>query len=401
MEDLWTGGSWEQPEKPVRPMQLTGVQGRKRRTRRGRGRKRIVVFMLLLTLIVGVGAVASLERLRGMLPGGGDSGGSDFSAILPESLPYGDLPKAETGEAVTLSINSPLGPALSYSEVFEKNAASIVSVYAYDATGRSEGTGVVLTSDGYVLTNAHVVEGASSAVVLTGEDDRYDVRLVGANAAEDLAVLKIEAQGLKTAEFGDSDLLRVGDQVSAIGNPMGYRLTMTPGIVSALDRELDMDEGTMYLIQTSAAINYGSSGGALLNDRGQVVGITTAKIVTNDGSAEALCFAIPSLRVKYVVERLIAGKEIQTPMLGITVQRDREAGGLRVVSISPDSDALGKLQSGDLIVKANGRSVSTFRDLARIKDLLDVGDTLELVVQRQGQELQVTITLGRDSSTQE
>lgn len=156
----------------------------------------------------------------------------------------------------------------------------------------STGTGIVLTADGYIVTNAHIIAGAEQVNVTLSDDSLWSAQLVGFEPLEDLAVLKIDASGLTPAQFGDDTLLRSGDPVSAIGNPMGYRSTITPGIVSALDQPVSVEGTTMYLLQTSAAINYGSSGGALLNDRGQVVGVTTIKIVADDGSAEG--WASPS-----------------------------------------------------------------------------------------------------------
>ena len=144
----------------------------------------------------------------------------------------------------------------------------------------STGTGIVLTADGYIVTNAHIIAGAEQVNVTLSDDSLWSAQLVGFEPLEDLAVLKIDASGLTPAQFGDDTLLRSGDPVSAIGNPMGYRSTITPGIVSALDQPVSVEGTTMYLLQTSAAINYGSSGGALLNDRGQVVGVTTIKTVS-------------------------------------------------------------------------------------------------------------------------
>lgn len=146
---------------------------------------------------------------------------------------------------------------------------------------------MVLTQDGYIITNAHVVAGASAVSVPPPSNRTVPASLVGFDAAEDLAVLKVDAAGLIPAQFGDSNTLRIGEPVAALGDSLGYRATFTDGIVSALDREVKVEGITMSLIQTTAAINYGNSGGPLLNQYGQVVGINTIKIVTEDGSAEA------------------------------------------------------------------------------------------------------------------
>ncbi|MCI8870324.1 MAG: trypsin-like serine protease [Lawsonibacter sp.] len=401
-DELWQGGPWEQPA-PVfpAPPQVVIPKPRpaappRRARRRGRSRRRsLFLFTAAVVLICGLTAVcAVLFRDTGVpmeqSPWTGPSAIEDAQTGLPAALP-----RAETGSGVTVPISPPSGPALTYTQVFERNQRSIVTVLARDRTGSGQGTGIVLTEDGYVITNAHVVQDAQMVTVELHNQVRYSASLVGYDLKEDLAVLKIEAEGLAPAQFGDSSLLRVGDQVSAIGNPLGYTMTMTPGIISAVDREVEMEGNRMYLLQTSAAINFGNSGGALLNDRGQVVGVTTVKIVSSDGSAEALGFAIPTERVKYVVDQLIAGEEIKTPRLGITLlQKPAGPPGLEVAEIEPWSDAAVQgLRIGDRIVAADGISVSTNRELARIKDLHRVGDRLLLEVLRDGETLEFSVLL--------
>ena len=240
-----------------------------------------------------------------------------------------------------------------------------------------------------------MVAGAEQVQVVFYDNTVREASLVGFDSDEDLAVLKVDAQGLTPAEFGDSSLLQCGDPVAAIGDPLGYRSTITDGIVSALDREVDVDGSTMVLIQTSAAINFGNSGGALINQYGQVVGITTIKIVTDDGSAEGLGFAIPSTRVKYVVDSLIDGQEIRTGVFGFTVIiRPVSGGGLELQSVDPNSDAYAKgLQPGDIILTANGQEVTSTQDLARLKLSLGPGDMVTLTYLRNGQVYTVDVAL--------
>ena len=328
------------------------------------------------------------------VPSGSDPGYSSWEQEEDLSAPP-SIPQAETGTGVILSITPPSGEALTYTQVYEKAAPSIAALTAYSAGMVSTGTGIVLTADGYIVTNAHIIAGAEQVNVTLSDDSLWSAQLVGFEPLEDLAVLKIDASGLTPAQFGDDTLLRSGDPVSAIGNPMGYRSTITPGIVSALDQPVSVEGTTMYLLQTSAAINYGSSGGALLNDRGQVVGVTTIKIVADDGSAEGLGFAIPTTRVKQVVDRLIAGAPVTRPSLGIIVRRGQgENGGLVVEEVDPDSDCHRQgIQPQDIIVAANGQQVQTFADLERIKRTLDVGDSLLLEVLRGGEHLEFTVTL--------
>ena len=174
-------------------------------------------------------------------------------------------------------------------------------------TGYNWGTGVVLSSDGLVLTNTHVIGDCDSAEVVLQGEDRYDAVLVGADTISDLAVLKIEKDGLTPAEFGDSTHLSVGDKVAAIGNPLGdeFTRTLTDGIVSAIDRDISYNGRNMALIQTNAALNEGNSGGALFNMHGQVVGITNMKMMSSFSSIEGIGFAIPSSTVKKVVASLV------------------------------------------------------------------------------------------------
>lgn len=401
-DGLWQGGPWEQPARPFSPPPAVVIPPQKYRPprppqRRHSGR---IGFLIALALIVSLTALAVLfngglaPRSAAPVPSGSDPGYSSWEQEEDLSAPP-SIPQAETGTGVILSITPPSGEALTYTQVYEKAAPSIAALTAYSAGMVSTGTGIVLTADGYIVTNAHIIAGAEQVNVTLSDDSLWSAQLVGFEPLEDLAVLKIDASGLTPAQFGDDTLLRSGDPVSAIGNPMGYRSTITPGIVSALDQPVSVEGTTMYLLQTSAAINYGSSGGALLNDRGQVVGVTTIKIVADDGSAEGLGFAIPTTRVKQVVDRLIAGAPVTRPSLGIIVRRGQgENGGLVVEEVDPDSDCHRQgIQPQDIIVAANGQQVQTFADLERIKRTLDVGDSLLLEVLRGGEHLEFTVTL--------
>ena len=254
-----------------------------------------------------------------------------------ETAPVTEAPAAEETLTVTedssISIaieespaspeNIPQSGGLSLQEIYEKNIPSVVSLACTLRSGTSTGTGVVLSGDGYILTNAHVVDGSRYVTVYLSDGRNFEATLVGADEITDLAVLRISAEDLDPVEFGDSSILRVGDSVSAIGDPLGmeFRGSFTDGIISAINRDVTIDGRKMSLIQTNAALNSGNSGGPLLNCYGQVIGINTMKIgaFTESAGVEGLGFAIPSATVKDVVEQLISqGYVSGRPTLGIT-----------------------------------------------------------------------------------
>ncbi|MBQ9907736.1 MAG: trypsin-like peptidase domain-containing protein [Oscillospiraceae bacterium] len=281
---------------------------------------------------------------------------------------------------------------------------------AQEAT--ASGSGIIMSSDGYIITNAHVIYDteseykmgkASSVSVVMGEnhDIEYEAEIVGYDIQTDLAVLKIDAEGLTPAEFGNSDDLQVGELVVAIGNPLGFELygTTTCGIVSAKNREVQLEDRTMTLIQTDAAINAGNSGGMLLNSYGQVIGINSMKMGSSYGEAsvEGLGFAIPISDAAEIIKSLITdGYVTGRPMLGIsgtTITEDMAAlyhlpQGVYVYSASTDS-----LQQGDVITAIDGTTVTTMEELNTQKNLHQAGETVTLGIIREGEELDVQITL--------
>ena len=402
--DLWQGGPWERSgPQPGSPGAMPPRYVPPRPVLRPRRRKRrfsLPVCMglaALLVALVAIGAVMDSLWPVQLLPGGDE----DYAYRQPghdeeklDTTPPA-IPRAETGTGVTVELCPDSGESLTYTQIYDKNLPSMVSIQAEDAKSYSTGTGVVLTADGYLITNAHVVAGADKVQVACADNRVLDAALVGFDAREDLAVLKVEADDLTPAEFGDSFALRCGDPVAAIGDPLGYRSTITDGIVSALDRDVEVDGTSMVLIQTSAAINMGNSGGALINQYGQVVGITTVKIVTDDGSAEALGFAIPSRRVKYVADTLIAGKQVRRGIFGFTVlTRTAQGGGLTLDSVDKTSDAYAKgLRAGDVLTAADGQSLNAVEDLVRLKQSMGAGDTVSLTYVRSGQSRTVSVAL--------
>ena len=408
-DGLWQGGSWERsdcplPELPAVHIPEGPVRPARKRPRLRRRRWKWPWFAGLLSLIVVLClSAALLERYfmgQAILRHWDRDGMPSIGEEQPQNEELDDtppaIPQAETGTGVTVELQPAQGAVLPYTQIYDRAILSAVSIQA--STGRgygSAGSGVVLTEDGYIITNAHVVAGAREVTVMFHDNRTLPASLVGFHAVEDLAVLKVEAEGLIPAEFGDSNALRIGEPVAALGDSLGYRATFTDGIVSSLDREVEVEGVTMSLIQTTAAINYGNSGGPLLNRYGQVVGINTIKIVTEDGSAEGLGFAIPSRRVKYVADHLIAGEEIKTGRFGFSVNRiPVVGGGLELLIVEEDSDAWTKgLRAGDILLEANGAPITGFEDLTRLKLGLGPGDGVSFLCERDGEQFTVEVEL--------
>ena len=300
--------------------------------------------------------------------------------------------------------NIPQTGGLSLQEIYEKNIPSVVSVSCTLSAGSASGTGVILSSQGYIVTNAHVIDGAKYIRVLLTDGRELDASLVGTDAVSDLAVLRIQADGLTSAQFGDSDTLRVGDSVAAIGDPLGVDLrgTMTDGIVSAINRDVSINGRTMNLIQTNAALNSGNSGGPLINCFGQVVGINTMKIsaFTDQAGVEGLGFAIPTSTLEYIVNQLLEyGEVLPEPRIGVSVSTIGEVlpGGdvgvlVQVVEPNSAADQAGALVD-DYVVEADGEEIASSGDLLRVRRRSRVGDQMELTLWRDGGYVTVTLDL--------
>ena len=279
---------------------------------------------------------------------------------------------------------------------------SVVTVVSEQSEGASIGTGVIMTSDGYIITNAHVISGGKSCWVALDTGVTYEVNLVGFDEEEDLAVLKADPQNpLPAAEFGNSDLVQVGDTAYAIGNPLGVELrgTMTNGIISAVNRAVEVDGKTMTLLQTSAALNNGNSGGPLINEYGQVIGINTLKMSTTDSTeatVEGLGFALPISSVSFVVNDLIAtGRFRGIPTLGVTVTNSSDNGGQVVVYTVEDGYGAAEagIQPGDVLLKADGQPLHQINDLMAVRRTHLVDDTMTLTVLRDGRVFDVEVPL--------
>ena len=317
------------------------------------------------------------------------------------------LPRAELAPDFKVTISSERGKELSLQELYDQCSKSIVAIKGYQdgVDGYYWGSGIILSKDGLILTNTHVIENCDTASVTLFDNSSYDAALVGADSTSDIAVLRIEATGLTPASFGDSAELAIGDQVAAIGNPLGetFRMTLTDGIISAIDRGISYNGHSMTLLQTNTAINEGNSGGALFNMYGQVIGVTNMKMMSSYSSIEGIGFAIPSSTIAAVADSLMQYGEVRgRTAIGITVGAIPEnvtshydlPTGLYVSAVEEKSDAAAKgIQQGDIITAVNGNPASATSDILTVKNTLSVGDTIAFTIWRDGETFDVDVTL--------
>ena len=335
-----------------------------------------------------------------------DSSGDASSIVDIFSLQQTTIPRYTAYDpSLKLEILADHGQELTAQEVYAKVNPATVLVVAQTGESASIGTGVIMTEDGYVITNAHVISGGESCWVMLAGGWDYDAELVGFDADQDIAVLKlVDAEGLPTVEFGDSELAEVGDQVYAIGNPLGVELrgTMTEGIISAINRNVELEGRTLNVLQTTAALNNGNSGGPLINRYGQVIGINTLKMsgtgAPDEATVEGLGFALPISSAYFVINDIIASGEYHgTPALGIMVSAMETDNGdslVMAISVSEGSSAeeAGVLP-GDIILAVDGRSVQTTAELMAIRRGHAVGDTMTLTLLRNGNSFDVDVVL--------
>ncbi|MGI6603885.1 MAG: PDZ domain-containing protein [Firmicutes bacterium] len=343
------------------------------------------------------------------------AGGVLVGAVLPGRLQGPSAAPVPQQQAVPLDAQEgvQLAPYSTITAIAEQAGQAVVGIAtrqrAYDwFSGVYEesgvGSGIIFDPSGYILTNDHVVGGASHIVVTLADGRQVSGEVVGTDPTTDLAVVKIAATNLVPAILGRSDNLRVGELAVAIGNPLGleFQRTVTAGIVSALNRTIETDDGKVLenLIQTDAPINPGNSGGPLLNARGEVIGVNTAKAQ----AAEGMGFAIPISLARPVVEELKAYGRVVRPWLGVyTAEVNREIGayydlkvesGIAVLDVYRDSPAsLAGVRPGDVITAVDGREVRTLSEFTAVIARRKVGERVELLLNRQGKEVQVQVTL--------
>lgn len=395
-------GSWQDPRRDGwQPPQYEYVP--RPAPKRGRAPLIITLLCLALAAVVLVSAAAVLLwqgkdpfRIGEQAPAGAGEDAPAFELQeLPEDMDDG-LPTTQIAQQV--------GPSVVCINVYMPQS---LSVAAY-------GSGVILNEEGFIVTNAHVVEDSSDLSVILNDGREFSARIIGQDTQSDLAVIKIEAEDLVPATFGNSDTLQVGERTVVIGNAAGRLAgTVTQGIISGLNRQvpIQMSDGsviTMNLIQTDAAINPGNSGGAVVNRYGQVIGISSAKLSGSD--YEGLCFAIPISDAQPVVQNLIAYGYVKDRMtLGVTVialssvtgpERGLPAHGLYIAEVLPESDLVNHdVTAGDVILKADGRELTATADLQEILKEKKSGDTIDLQIYKHSNGKTVAITANLLEST--
>ena len=318
-----------------------------------------------------------------------------------------DLSQLDLGDAA--------GSELTVAQIVDKNENAVVEIlisgtqqnmWGQMQLVQGAGSGVIMTEDGYIATNYHVGQGANKVQVTLHNGESYPAKIIGSDPANDIAVIKIDAKGLTTATVGDSSTVDVGDLAVAIGNPLGQLGgTATTGIISALDRTLDVEGTTLTLMQTDAAINGGNSGGGLFNNKGELIGIVESK--ASAVGVEGLAFALPINTVSPIINDFIKNggnvQEVQgTPAVGIVISDvseenaqyyGLESAGVYIAQITGENAQKAGFQPEDRIVSFNGEEVSNSNDFITLVRKCKVGDTVTIVVSRKGQQLEIKTVL--------
>lgn len=381
----------------------------------------IVIFLGGLVSVLGILNVKLFQQLKDQkeAPQASLSVVSDGVMSTIETAPVPDGTEPAVTEPSQISSGLELSPApdsvpnitqeggLPLQEIYANTIGSVVSISCTIPGGSASGTGVILSEEGYIVTNCHVVDDALAVSISLTDGRSFPATLIGADVVSDLAVLHISADKLIPATFGDSGSLLVGDSVCAIGDPLGLSLrgTFTDGIVSAINRDVTVGGRTMTLIQTNVALNTGNSGGPLLNCHGQVIGINTLKIgnFVDSAGVEGIGFAIPSSTVKLIVDQLIKqGYVSGRPTLGIRGESISPfyqyyylmPAGIFITELDPGSDAARKgIAPDDILTQINGTPISSMDDLNTVLYGCEVGETVEVIIYRAGKQYRVNLTL--------
>ena len=341
--------------------------------------------------------------------------GAYISGLLPGRAAAASKVARDDSKLSELDLSDATGSELTVAEIVEKNADAVVEIIVSGTTQnmwgqmqltQGAGSGVIVSEDGYIATNHHVIQGARTVQVTLHNGDSYPATIVGSDQANDIAVIKIDAKDLTTATIGDSSTVEVGDMAVAIGNPLGQLGgTATAGIISALDRTLDIEGTTLNLLQTDAAINGGNSGGGLFNSKGELIGIVESK--ASAVGVEGLGFALPINNVSPLINDMIKnGGSTQaakgTPAVGIVISDvseenaqyyGLESAGVYIAQVNGANAMQAGFKAEDRIVSFNGKEISNSSEFISLVRECKVGDTVTIVVSRQGQMLEIKTVL--------
>ena len=361
-----------------------------------------------------LGTCFGVPSIREQIMGAGNSNFSSSSSNSQSSGYVDQVSLSNYSDTAVYAANKIL-PSIVGIQI-EYNVTSMFSIFGgnQSSTATASGSGIIISDDGYILTNNHVVSSSESeayyqvseatkiTVTLFNDDTQYEATIVGTDEETDLAVIKIDATDLTKAEFADSDSIKVGEFAMAVGSPLGLQSTITCGVVSAVNREVtDTDGKTYTLIQTDAAINAGNSGGALVNSEGKVIGVNTLKLTGDD--VEGMGFAIPINSTTDITSQLIQYSKVRRPYIGVTgmdldaetARKNNLVEGIYVKDVETFSAAeKGGIKIGDVIIKADGKDVKTMDELNEIKNSHNIGDEMTITVNRDGEQKDLTITLG-------
>lgn len=372
-----------------RPLENSGV---KNKTKKNKNSHPVLYSVIASSMIciLGISIIGGIVISR-------TSGNNRFSSNIQiddgrEKTDIGSVITPTDGELMSVSaINESVGPS-----VVGILSRSTLNGFLNKETDIGSGSGVIISKDGYIITNNHVVENASNLTVVLHDGTEYPASLVGTDSRTDLAVVKINADNLSAAVLGDSNAVKVGELAVAIGNPLGQKLagSVTAGVISAVNRNLAVEGKTLNLLQTDAAINPGNSGGALVNCYGEVIGINTVKVSST--SIEGIGFAIPISDAKPIIDELISnGRVSGRPQLGIT--GSDAPYGVVVQSVSEGSAAeKAGIAVGDLIIKFDGTAITSVAEINDLKNKFRAGDSVVLTIYRDGELSEITVVLDEE-----
>ena len=360
----------------------------------------LVICCLILSSIFGFGGAMAYTMYASHTNSGSTNAQSPSTATTASSTTSGYTLESATGSNMTIQ---EITKQAKNSVVEIKTEGVMSDSWMQQYVTEGAGSGVIISEDGYIMTNNHVIDNANKITVTTADKKTYDAKLIGTDDMNDVAVIKIDASGLTPAVYGNSDELSVGDLAVAIGNPLGeLGGTVTAGIISATDRQISIDGKTMSLLQTDSSINPGNSGGGLFNGDGQLIGLVVAKSSGSD--VEGLGFAIPINKAAEVAQSLMTGDYVteDRPWTGMTYTEGSSGfdfffgsstSSVYIYSVDTETAQKAGFEAGDLVAEVDGKAISTIDDLTAVITAHKVGDKLDFKIIRNNQEMNISLEL--------